>query len=150
MSLNAPEESNSSASVEEDGVECAGNFSASVRDGVECVGNFSASVEDGVECVDDGRVDNLERVHCTAALLRRAEGTARVNMVRSLLAVQWDDGGFGCAGIEPIDEATRPAAPREVVSWCPAWPVPHNHKKRKSHLFHISPHSPNHHGSAQS
>ena len=44
--------------------------------------NFSASVEDGVECVDDGRVDNLERVHCTAALLRRAEGTARVNMVR--------------------------------------------------------------------
>ena len=52
MFLNAREESNSSASVE----------------------------EDGVECVDDGRVDNLERVHCTAALLRRAEGTARVNM----------------------------------------------------------------------
>ena len=59
MSLNAPEESNS-----------------------------SASVEDGVECVDDGRVDNLERVHCTAALLRRAEGTARVNIGTILL--EWD------------------------------------------------------------
>ena len=43
--------------------------------------NSSASVEDGVECVDDGRVDNLERVHCTAALLRTGEGTTRANMV---------------------------------------------------------------------